>query len=177
VSGPSHEPLPAADEIARVRSAAEMHRAVFDRAEGADVIVMAAAVANYAPPSVAAQKIPHDTSRLTIELSATRDVLSDLAKWRTERGGGPLLVGFAAETHDVVDRARAKRLRKGVDLIVANDVSGSEAGLESDRNAVTLIDDDGETTVALAPKVAVAEAILDRIERLRSAPRRVTQGA
>jgi phosphopantothenoylcysteine decarboxylase / phosphopantothenate---cysteine ligase len=177
VSGPSHEPLPVADEIVRVRSAAEMHKAVFDRAGGADVVVMAAAVANYAPPSVAAQKIPHDTSRLTIELSATRDVLSDLAKWRTERGGGPLLVGFAAETHDVVERARAKRLRKGVDLIVANDVSGSEAGFESDRNAVTLIDDGGESTVPLAPKLAVAEAILDRIERLRSAPRRVPQGA
>jgi phosphopantothenoylcysteine decarboxylase/phosphopantothenate--cysteine ligase len=176
VSGPSHEPLPAVEEVARVRTAAEMHGAVLDRSADADVVIMAAAVANYAPASVADQKIPHDAARVTIELSATRDVLADLARWRADRGGGPLLVGFAAETHDVVERARAKRLRKGVDLIVANDVSGSTSGFESDQNAVTLIDDNGETTVPLAPKVAVAGAILDRIERLRAA-RRVAQGA
>jgi phosphopantothenoylcysteine decarboxylase/phosphopantothenate--cysteine ligase len=77
-------------------------------------------------------------------------------------------VGFAAETQDVVARARAKRLRKGIDLIVANDVSRSDAGFESDTNAVTLVDEEGETAVALASKTAVAGTILDHVQRLRS---------
>jgi phosphopantothenoylcysteine decarboxylase/phosphopantothenate--cysteine ligase len=177
VSGPSQEPVPAVDEVVRVRTAADMHAAVLERAADADVVVMAAAIANYTPAAVAAQKIPHDAQSLHLELTRTRDVLADLAAWRAGRGGGPLLVGFAAETHDVLERARAKRLRKSIDLIVANDVSRSDAGFDSDRNAVTLIDGTGEVEVALAPKSAIAQAILDRIDRLRPAARAVTQGA
>jgi phosphopantothenoylcysteine decarboxylase/phosphopantothenate--cysteine ligase len=169
VSGPSSQPAPAVQEVVRVRSAAQMHDAVLARAPHADVVVMAAAVANYAPARVAAQKIPHDAERLTIELAPTRDILADLAAWRAGRDDGPLLVGFAAETHDVVARARAKRIRKGVDLIVANDVSRTDAGFETDENAVTLIDGRGETEVALASKPAVAAAILDRVQEIRAA--------
>ncbi len=176
VAGPSHEPLPAVQQVVHVRTAAEMHAAVFAHAAETDVVVMAAAIANYTPAAVAPQKIPHDAESVRLELTRTRDVLADLAAWRAGRGPRPLLVGFAAETHDVVARARAKRLRKGIDLIVANDVSGPEAGFESDRNAVTLIDASGEVEVPLAPKAAVAQAILDRIDHLRPAPA-VTQGA
>jgi phosphopantothenoylcysteine decarboxylase/phosphopantothenate--cysteine ligase len=170
VSGPSSLQPPAVHEVVRVRSAAEMRAAVLDRAAGTDVVVMAAAVANYTPAAVAEQKIPHDAERLSIELTRTRDILADLAAWRAGRGDGPLLVGFAAETHDVVARARAKRLRKGIDLIVANDVSRKDAGFESDDNAVTLVDEAGETDVALSSKTAVAGAILDHVQRMRPRP-------
>jgi phosphopantothenoylcysteine decarboxylase/phosphopantothenate--cysteine ligase len=167
VSGPSAVPVPAVHEVVRVRTAAEMHAAVLGRAPDADVVVMAAAVANYTPLETAAQKISDDADRLSLDLARTRDILADLATWRAGRGK-PLLVGFAAETQDVVARARAKRLRKGIDLIVANDVSRSDAGFESDTNAVTLVDEEGETAVALASKTAVAGTILDHVQRLRS---------
>ena len=128
---------------------------------------MAAAVANYMPASPAVQKIPHDPETMTLQLTRTPDILGALASWRAARGGRrPVLVGFAAETHDVVERARAKRLRKGIDVIVANDVSRSDAGFEVDTNAVTLIGDGPDETVALASKAAVAGTILDRLARL-----------
>jgi len=163
VSGPVSLPQPPRMTVVRVRRAEEMHAAVFERAGDADVIVMAAAVANYAPRETAAQKIAHDDGGLTLDLAQTRDILADLAAWRKGRPLPPLLVGFAAETVDVVERARAKRVRKGVDLIVANDVSRQDAGFEVTSNAVTLIAEDGEQAVPLSRKDAVARAILDRI--------------
>jgi phosphopantothenoylcysteine decarboxylase / phosphopantothenate---cysteine ligase len=170
VSGPTGLQPPAVRELVRVRRAVEMHDAMLARAEGADAIVMAAAVANYTPVSPAAQKIPHDAERLTLELQRTPDILADLASRRASRGTArPVLVGFAAETHDVVERARAKRLRKGVDLIVANDVSREDAGFEVDTNAVTLIGDGPDESIALASKAEVAGRILDRLARLLAA--------
>ncbi len=167
VTGPTALRPPAVREVVKVRRAAEMHEAVLSRAGGADAIVMAAAVANYTPALPAAQKIPHDAERVTWELMRTRDILADLAAWRAGRGSArPVLIGFAAETHDVVERARAKRLRKGVDLIVANDVSRSDAGFEADTNAVTLIGDGPDEPIALASKAAVAGTILDRVATL-----------
>ncbi len=101
-----------------------MHRAVLDAVPQADALVMAAAVANYTPDQVATQKIAHADEALSVRLSATPDILADVVAWRAREGRTtPLLVGFAAETEDVVARARAKRLRKGIDVIVANDVS------------------------------------------------------
>src|ERR671913_196192 len=141
VSGPTALQPPAVREVVRVRRAAEMHDAMLALAEAADAIAMAAAGADHT-----------------------------LASWRAARGGGrPVLVGFAAETHDVVERARAKRLRKGIDLIVANDVSRSDAGFEVGTNAVTLIGDGPDETLALASKAAIAGAILDRLTRLLAA--------
>ena len=170
VTGPTALRPPAVREVVKVRRAAEMHEAVLSRAGGADAIIMAAAVANYTPAMPAAQKIPHDAERVTWELTRTRDILADLAAWRAGRGSArPVLVGFAAETHDVVERARAKRLRKGIDLIVANDVSRSDAGFEADTNAVTLIGDGPDEPIALASKAAVAGTILDRVATLLAA--------
>jgi phosphopantothenoylcysteine decarboxylase/phosphopantothenate--cysteine ligase len=169
VSGPVSLPQPPRMTVVRVRRAEEMHAAVFERAGDVDVIVMAAAVANYAPRDAAVQKIAHDAGGLTLELAQTRDILADLAAWRTGRPVQPLLVGFAAETHDVLERARAKRVRKGIDLIVANDVSRRDAGFEVDTNAVTLIADDGEQAVPRSRKEAVARTILDRVATMLSA--------
>jgi phosphopantothenoylcysteine decarboxylase/phosphopantothenate--cysteine ligase len=154
-----------------------MHAAVTGRAAESDVIVMSAAVANYAPARTAPDKLPHDEPVLTIELVQTRDILADLAEWRRRRGtAGPLLVGFAAETGDVLARARAKRLRKGIDLIVANDVSREDAGFDVGTNAVTLIGDGLEETVPLASKASVASRILDSVGRLLES-RRAAEGA
>jgi phosphopantothenoylcysteine decarboxylase/phosphopantothenate--cysteine ligase len=172
VTGPTALRPPAVREVVKVRRAAEMHEAVLSRAGGADAIIMAAAVANYTPALPAAQKIPHDAERVTWELMRTRDILADLAAWRAGRASArPVLIGFAAETHDVVERARAKRLRKGIDVIVANDVSRSDAGFEVETNDVTILTDDGEESLPLQSKTAVAAALADRLERwLTGAP-------
>jgi phosphopantothenoylcysteine decarboxylase/phosphopantothenate--cysteine ligase len=167
VTGPTALQPPSVQEVVRVRRAAEMHEAMLARVPAADAVIMAAAVANYTPATVAAHKVPHDAESMTLQLARTRDILGDLAAWRAERRGGrPVLVGFAAETHDVVERARAKRLRKGIDVIVANDVSRRDAGFEVDTNAVTLIGGGPDETIATAAKTAIAGVILDRVAGL-----------
>ena len=169
VTGPTTRSVPAVDEVVRVRSAAEMRDAVMARAAEADAIVMAAAVANFEPATRASEKISESSERLVLELVRTRDILADLAAWRRQQGRDrPLLVGFAAETHDVLARARAKRARKGIDLIVANDVSRADIGFEVDDNAVTLIGDGPDEAVPRQAKSAVARVILTRIARLLS---------
>ncbi len=166
ITGPTSLPLPVPDAI-RVRTAAEMREAVLSNLVDADVLVMAAAVANYTPAHVSREKIAHKDDDLVLTLVPTRDILVDAAAWRRDRGSErPLIVGFAAETSDVIERARAKRQRKGIDLIVANDVSRADAGFEADTNAVTLIGPDREESVSLASKSAISVAILDRIIQL-----------
>jgi phosphopantothenoylcysteine decarboxylase/phosphopantothenate--cysteine ligase len=177
--GPSvTEPRPLA-EFVRVRGADEMHQAVLARADGMDVVVMAAAVADYAPVERAPQKVSKAGSAgdlLTVTLRRTPDILADLGARRAARGDGPvgpLLVGFAAETEDVVARAAAKRERKRADFIVANDVSRSDAGFDVATNAVTIIGPSGADTLPLQPKARVAAEILDRVETLLSGSRSV----
>jgi phosphopantothenoylcysteine decarboxylase/phosphopantothenate--cysteine ligase len=166
ITGPTSLPLPVPDAI-RVRTAAEMREAVLSNLVNADVLVMAAAVANYTAAHVSREKIAHKDDDLVLTLVPTRDILVDAAAWRRDRGSErPLIVGFAAETNDVIERARAKRQRKGIDLIVANDVSRADTGFESDTNAVTLIGSDREDSVPLASKSAISAAILDRIIQL-----------
>ena len=169
VAGPTTVEAPAVAEVVRVRSAFEMHEAVLTRADSVDLVVMAAAVADYAPADRAAQKMSKDGDSLTLVLKKTPDILGDLAQRRLDAGRGPMLVGFAAETEDVVARAMAKRERKHVDLIVANDVSRADAGFDVDANEVTMIGPDGPGDVARLPlqsKALVASAILDRVEKL-----------
>jgi phosphopantothenoylcysteine decarboxylase / phosphopantothenate---cysteine ligase len=172
VTGPTTLSLPAVKSVVRTRTAEEMRRAVNDMLPAVDALVMAAAVANYRPQTTAAQKIAHEGGPLTLTLVPTADILADAAAWRRREGRErPLLVGFAAETHDVVERARAKRLRKGIDVIVANDVSRSDAGFEVETNAVTILTDDGEESLPLQSKTTVAAALADRLERwLKGAP-------
>ncbi len=152
-------------ELIRVTTAAEMRDAVVPRAAHADVVIMAAAVADYAPAAAPQQKIHKDSDTLTLTLVRTPDILAELGK---QRAGGerPLLVGFAAETTDVVASARRKQREKGVDLVVANDVSRADAGFEVDTNEVTLVSADGEETLPLQPKSAIAAQVMQRIEKL-----------
>ena len=166
VSGPTALEPPAAVELVRVRSAAEMHRAVMERAPAADVVVMAAAVADYTPVAQAPQKVPKDSETLTLVLQKTADMLGDLGARRKASGAGPILVGFAAETENIVDRAAQKRERKHVDFVVANDVSRADAGFDVDTNAVTIVGPDGAESLPLQSKARVAAEILDRVERL-----------
>ena len=172
VAGPTTVEPPAVETVARVRSAAQMHEAVMRHAAAADVVVMAAAVADYTPASAAAQKVAKSDGPLTLTLVRTPDILADLGARRARDGvrGGtvPLLVGFAAETSDVLAKAREKLVKKQVDLIVANDVSRADAGFDVGTNAVTLVDAGDQTDVPLQAKSSVAAAILDRIESLLS---------
>ena len=167
IAGPTTVIPPSVDATIAVRSAADMHEAVMRAASNADVVIMAAAVADYAPASAAAHKVTKADGPLTLTLQRTKDILSDLGSMRAGLGGErPILVGFAAETQDLLARAREKRARKKVDLIVANDVSQPDQGFDADTNAVTIIGDGDEQVVPLQSKARIAAVILDRVEHL-----------
>jgi phosphopantothenoylcysteine decarboxylase/phosphopantothenate--cysteine ligase len=169
VTGPSSLPVPVAVTAVRVRNAAEMHAEVMTRAAGVDVVVMAAAVADYTPMSSEPEKIAKSQGPLTLTLKRTADILADLGSLRDRLGADrPLLIGFAAETEDLAERARNKLKSKRADLIVANDVSIPGAGFDVDTNVVTLIDREREETLPLQSKTAVARAILDRADTMLS---------
>jgi phosphopantothenoylcysteine decarboxylase/phosphopantothenate--cysteine ligase len=158
-------------EIVRIGTAAEMRDAVIPRAREADVVIMAAAVADYAPASAADQKIHKNADELHVTLVRTPDILAELGASRGS-AARPLLVGFSAETAEFVQGARRKLREKRADLVVANDVSRADAGFESENNEVVLVSGDGEETLPLQPKAAIAAQIVQRIEQLlgRSAP-------
>jgi phosphopantothenoylcysteine decarboxylase/phosphopantothenate--cysteine ligase len=170
VTGPTQLDPPAGVEVTRVRSAADMHAAVMARAAEADAVIMAAAVADYTPETVAAQKVAKADGGWTVPLTRTADILAALGRLPSRAAGRPVLIGFAAETHDVLDHADAKRRRKGIDLIVANDVAQPGAGFEVDTNQVTFLDDAGREALPMLPKADVARRILDRLERLLGVP-------
>ena len=165
VSGPTSLTAPHGVTLVKVRSAAEMHAAVMERTAEQDAIVMSAAVADYTPAEPAAQKVKKADGPVTITLRRTKDILGDLGKLPSRRQGLPVLVGFAAETSDVVAYATAKLHSKAADLIVANDVSRADAGFDVDTNAVTLVTKAGAEDIPLQAKSAVAARILDRIEQ------------
>jgi phosphopantothenoylcysteine decarboxylase/phosphopantothenate--cysteine ligase len=153
-------------DVVRVDTAAEMEHAVLTRADAADVVVMAAAVADFRPVAAAPSKIKKAGGAPEVVLEATTDILAELG---TRRRPGQVLVGFAAETDDLRSNASAKLGRKGIDLIVANDVSAPGVGFEHDTNAVVILGADGSATeVPLSDKRAIARAILDRIASTRS---------
>jgi phosphopantothenoylcysteine decarboxylase / phosphopantothenate---cysteine ligase len=170
VLGPSPLEPAAGIEVERVRSAADMHAAVMRQASDADAVVMSAAVADYTPAEGPhQQKVAKADGPLTLTLVRTKDILGDLGRSRNG-GARPVLVGFAAETQDLLARARTKLTAKQVDLIVANDVSRTDAGFEVESNVATLIDADGEISLPLMSKRDLAARILDRIEtRLKGA--------
>jgi phosphopantothenoylcysteine decarboxylase/phosphopantothenate--cysteine ligase len=164
VTGPSHLARPAGVEVVQVRSADEMHKAIVPHAAQADIVVMAAAVADYTPERVPG-KIEKSDAPMDLRLVRTADILAELGRARGA-ADRPVLVGFAAESGDPVARGRQKLLRKKVDLIVANDIAVDGAGFDADDNAVTIISRDGDEAVPLAPKSQIAVRILDRAEGL-----------
>ncbi len=170
VAGPTRLEPPAVDEVVRVRSAAEMHEAVMRAAAAVDVVIMAAAVADYAPAQRVADKIAKADAPLMLALERTKDILADLGAMKNALGSSsPVLVGFAADTTHVVERARAKRARKKIDMIVANDVSASDRGFDAPTNEVTIITPESDEVVPLQSKERVAARILDRVETILNA--------
>ncbi len=166
VAGPTSLEMPAGVEVVRVRSASEMYRSVMERKTEAGAMILAAAVADYTPTNgPRSQKLCKDQHLETIKLTRTLDILADLGAWRAGQSS-PLLVGFAAETEEMLVHARAKLKAKNVDLIVANNVSQPDTGFGVDTNAVTLVSHDVETSVPLQSKTQIAEVILDRVEEL-----------
>jgi phosphopantothenoylcysteine decarboxylase / phosphopantothenate---cysteine ligase len=152
-------PAQAGLEIVTVETAAEMHAAVRDALPGARVLIMAAAVADWRPRDVAAHKLKKGAETMSLELVPTVDILRALRD--DEAARGVYMVGFAAETEDVVDNARAKLDAKHLDLVIVNDVSREGIGMGADDNEVTVIDRDGTLeTIARAPKRVVAEGII-----------------
>ena len=166
ILGPVGLEPPQGAEVVRVRSAAEMRTAVMQHVADADAVIMAAAVADYTVRGGASrEKLVKDPETLTLTLTRTTDILAELGRWRGDRTR-PVLVGFAAETHDVVTRAKTKLSAKRVDVIVANDVSRTDAGFEVDTNLATLVDPAGTTNLPLQPKRALARVVLDRVAAL-----------
>jgi phosphopantothenoylcysteine decarboxylase/phosphopantothenate--cysteine ligase len=156
-------PPPGGIELVQAPTAADLEREVLARAGDADVVVMAAAVADYRPAEVVAGKRGKDAQAWTIELEPTTDVLKTLGGG----GGDALLVGFAAESGaEAIERARGKLTDKNVNLVVFNDVSRSDIGFDSDENEVVLVGRNGERRIEKAPKREVAGAILDEVARL-----------
>jgi phosphopantothenoylcysteine decarboxylase/phosphopantothenate--cysteine ligase len=153
-------------KVIRAVSAEDMHDAVMKELPGATVFVGAAAVADYAPANAADNKIKKDGKEtLTLELKKTPDILSDVSAHRTN---GLLVVGFAAETTDVIGYARSKLEKKGLDMVVANDITRAGAGFNTETNIATILTAAGDQIdLPLMPKSEMADRILDQIVKLR----------
>ena len=172
ISGPTSIEPPAGVDFVGVRSAEEMLRAVQDRAPAATVVVMAAAVSDYRPASLASQKLKKSPGPVSLEMVRTEDILGTLGKAKN----GRVLVGFAAETQSVREHARTKLREKHLDLIVANDVSGKDAGFAALTNKAVLLDaSGGEEELPLMGKQELAGRILDRVVALLTDRHRGTQ--
>jgi len=160
ITAPVSLPEPAGVEVIHVRTTAEMKEAVAKAAAPADVLIMAAAVADYQPKEVAKAKIKKDSPSLTLELARTPDILAEVK-------GNFLKVGFAAESENIVANARQKLEKKQLDIIVANDITDKDSGFGVDTNKVTLIDRSGNVeNLPLLTKREVADRILDRVVEL-----------
>ena len=162
VSGPSAVTPPGAAEVTSVESAEEMRDAVLRLLPQASVVIKTAAVSDYRPKAAAGQKIRRK-GPMTLELEATPDILKELSGRKESR----LVVGFAAETENVLENARQKLVAKNLDAIVVNDVSHEGVGFDSDRNAVTIITGDEVVDVPETTKWEVAQRVLDELVRLR----------
>jgi phosphopantothenoylcysteine decarboxylase/phosphopantothenate--cysteine ligase len=165
VTAPTPLPEPAGIDVVKVNTAQEMHQAVENVTPRADALVMAAAVADYRPTKAAKDKIKKGEARLTLELECTPDILGS-AK------GNFIKVGFAAESSNLVENAKQKLKQKGLDLIIANDITASDSGFGTDTNRVTIIDREGKIdSLPLLAKREVAERVLDRVVELLPKPK------
>jgi len=163
VSAPSAVKAPAGCEMVQVVTADEMHAAVMQRLGEASIVVMAAAVSDYRVTEVAEQKLRREGPR-TLELQPTTDILREAVQ---RRRAGTLVIGFAAETEDVLANGRAKLERKGADALVVNDVSGTETGFDAECNAGSFLTSESAVTLPKMAKTEMAERILDEVVRLR----------
>lgn len=166
ITGPTQlPPIPGVEKTIEVETGLDMHREVLGRLPEMDVFISAAAVSDYRPKEVLAHKLKKQEGPLLIEFVRNPDILKEAGERKRE---DQVVVGFAAETENVLENARAKLLRKNADLFVANDVSRKDAGFGADTNVVTIIGrDGGEEELPLMKKIEVAHRILHRIADLR----------
>jgi len=162
VSGPTALTPPGAAEVTRVESAEEMRDAVLRLLPQASIVIKTAAVSDYQPKAVAGQKIKRK-GPMSLELEATPDILKELSLKKSSQ----IIVGFAAETENVLENARQKLVAKNLDAIIVNDVSREGVGFDSDRNAVTIITGEEVVEVPETTKWEVAQRVLDQVVRLR----------
>ncbi len=165
ISGPVSEPVPAGAALIPVESARDMHAACLEAAGDCDLFIAVAAVADYRPKTAADRKIKKSDAGdvgLHLDLVENPDIVASVAALPRR----PIVVGFAAETHDAMKHARAKLTRKGLDAIIVNDVSRTDIGFGSDSNAVTLIWAEGELTLEKQSKASLASEIIDRLAAL-----------
>ena len=160
VSGPTSLPRPRYMEIVDIESAQEMFEAVTSRAPDMDIIIKAAAVADYRPAEVAEDKIKKKDGDLSIPLERTRDILGTLGQQKRE---GQFLCGFSMETWDLIENSRKKLTKKNLDMVAANNVKVEGAGFGVETNVLTLITAEGEKELPLMSKDAAADALLDAI--------------
>jgi phosphopantothenoylcysteine decarboxylase/phosphopantothenate--cysteine ligase len=166
VSGPVSLAPPQPAETVRVRTAVEMRKAVLDHLSEATIIVKSAAVADFHVTNVPQRKVKKTAARVSVELDPTPDILAELGKIKGDR----LLIGFAAETENLVDEARRKLATKNCDMVVGNLVGGDQDGFESDHNEVVLVLRTGEAVpLARAAKREIADRIFDHALKLRLA--------
>jgi len=165
IAAPITLPIPTGVELVSIRTAAEMTGAVLEARKDADALLMAAAVADFRPARVADQKVKKGRGDLAaLELEPTTDILAAVADRRTETGMPRVVVGFAAETEDILENAKLKIQAKSLDLIAANDVSAVDSGFGVDTNRIVLIDASGRSeSLPLMSKMAVAELLLDKV--------------
>lgn len=163
VTGPTALIPPVAAEIVQVETAQQMRDAVMLRYPDATIVIKAAAVADYRVKEAASQKIKRERA-ITLELEPNPDILAELGATRFDKH---ILVGFAAETENGLENARKKLAKKGTDMIVLNDVSRKEIGFNSERNAVTIVTANEIIELAEAPKLEIAQRVLDEVVRLR----------
>ncbi len=167
VTGPTAMQPPSAAETIFVKTAQQMRTAVLDRWEQASFIIMAAAVADFHVKNVSPEKIKRKAA-LQLQLEPNADILADLGSLRHATGKrSPVLIGFAAETEDLLENARAKLANKRVDAIVVNDVSRSDIGFDSERNEVTIVTSADNISVPEAGKLDIAQRILEAALRIR----------
>jgi len=167
VSTATHLPQPYGVEVCLVNTATQMCETVVGGAAESDVLLMAAAVADYRPVHARAAKMKKGSDQLELSLTRTPDILEEVGLQRVDLGKPTVVVGFAAETEDLVDNARVKLHRKGLDLIVANDVSASDSGFAVDTNRVVLVTPDGAVDEwPLMQKTELAERLMDLVIRM-----------
>ncbi len=164
VSGPVNIPAPFCTDIINTVSAQDMYEAVTREAPKNDIIIMAAAVADYTPVKVSDQKIKKSDSDFKIELTRTKDILKTLGETKNE---GQTLCGFAMETENVLENARKKLISKNADMIAANTANGEDTGFKTDTNRLTLITSGSEKELPLMTKDECAHSLLDEILELR----------
>ena len=165
VSGPVNIQAPEGVEVNHVETAAQMREAVLKHAPSADIIIKAAAVADFTPTYPQPQKIKRK-GPLTIDLQSTEDVLAEVSKSSRK---GQVLIGFAAETQNAIENARGKLVAKSIDAIIVNDVSKPDIGFDSDRNAVTILTKDDSIELPEASKTDIARQLMQFIAKMHSA--------